>query len=65
MNKNIILLIIVIISIIIIVTKTEFFYIEPNTVQGGAMIDSGMIMDTSGHYIRYSAPLELPGGIST
>jgi hypothetical protein len=39
----------------------ESFYIEPNTIIGGAMPESGMIMTPGGHYQEYNAPLELEG----
>jgi hypothetical protein len=42
-------------------TCSETFYIEPNTVTGGAMPDSGMILTTNGKYEEYNAPLELEG----
>jgi hypothetical protein len=39
----------------------EDFYIEPNTIVGGAIPQSGMEMTTDGSYQEYSAPLELEG----
>lgn len=48
----------VLIGLFIQTTCSEDFYIEPNTIVGGAMPDSGMVMTPDG-YKRYSAPLRL------
>lgn len=39
----------------------EQFYIEPNTVEGGAMPESGMMVTDDGIVHYYNNPLELGG----
>ncbi len=62
MNTTTILFIIVFAVLIWLYIQNceEGFYIEPNTIVGGAMPQSGMEM-TDGSYQEYSAPLELEG----
>ena len=62
MNSTTILFIIIFVVLIgLYMQKCEGFYIEPNTVEGGAMPQSGMVLDTDGQYQYYNAPLELEG----
>lgn len=61
MNITIIFVIILIILTVLFTMNNEGFYIEPNTVEGGAMPESGMILTSNGYYVPYNQPLELAG----
>lgn len=62
MNLQTILFIIIFIILIVLYTqKCEKFFIEPNTIMGGASPESGMVMKPDGEWQEYSAPLELEG----
>lgn len=40
---------------------SESFYIEPNTIMGGAMPETSIELGSDNEYHEYSAPLELEG----
>lgn len=55
------IIILIVLIVLYIQNCNEGFYIEPNTIMGGAMPESGMEMTTNGTYQYYNAPLELEG----
>jgi hypothetical protein len=61
-TTNILFITVFAILILFFIQKhVEGFYIEPNTVIGGAMPQSGMMVAQDGQYQYYNAPLELEG----
>lgn len=61
MSTFVIIVIILIAFVVLYTNSCEKFYIEPNTIMGGASPESGMVMEPNGQYVEYSTPLELEG----